>query len=233
MSGSSSKEVDPTDPEHREVGQGLLDEEMGPSGSMAHLYRSENNRTQLWRQRLDRTTNWAVIVLAAILTWAFSSESNPHYVLLAGIVTLGVFLGIEARRYRGYDLWRSRVRTLQQNVFAYGLDPSQGLEDPNWRVHLSNSYRQPRLKITRMEAIAHRLRRVYLPLITVLFGAWIVRVTAFADIPLPDSAAIGQLPGIVVIALVLLSYGIMLFVALRPRTWHIEGELQKEDLREE
>ena len=233
MNGSSSKEVDPTDPEHREVGQGLLDEEMGPSGSMAHLYRSENNRTQLWRERLDRTTNWAVIVLAAILTWAFSSESNPHYVLLAGIVTLGVFLGIEARRYRGYDLWRSRVRTLQQNVFAYGLDPSQGLEDPNWRVHLSNSYRRPRLRITRMEAIAHRLRRVYLPLITVLLGAWVVRITAFADIPLPASAAIGKLPGIVVIALVLLSYGVTLFVALRPRTWHIEGELLKEDIREE
>lgn len=47
MSGSSSKEIDPTDPEHREVGQGLLDEEMGPSGSMAHLYRGEIHRMKL------------------------------------------------------------------------------------------------------------------------------------------------------------------------------------------
>ena len=84
-----------------------------------------------------------------------------------------------------------------------------------------------------MEAIAHRLRRVYLPLITVLLGAWVVRVTAFADVPFPASAAIGQLPGIVVTALVILSYGVMFFVALRPRTWNIEGELLKEDLREE
>lgn len=233
MSRSSNKKIDPTDPEHREVGQGLLDEEMGPSGSMAHLYRGEIHRMKLWRERLDRTTNWAVIVMAAILTWAFSSESNPHYVLLAGTVTLSIFLGIEARRYQGYDIWRSRVRTLQKNVFAYGLDPSQGLEDPSWRAHLSNSYRQPRLKITRLEAIAHRLRRVYLPLITVLLGAWVVRVTAFADVPWPTSAAIGQLPGILVIILVLLSYGVMLLVALRPRTWHVEGELLKEDLREE
>ncbi|UPV76916.1 DUF2270 domain-containing protein (plasmid) [Halorussus limi] len=233
MTGSSSKEIDPSDPEHREVGQGLLDEEMGPSGSMAHLYRGEIHRMKLWRERLDRTTNWAVIVLAAILTWAFSSVTNPHYVLLAGGAILGVFLGIEARRYRGYDIWRSRVRTLQKNVFAYGLDPSQGLEDADWRAHLSSSYRQPRLRITRLEAIAHRLRRVYLPLLTVLFGAWVVRVTAFADVPWPDSAAIGQLPGTAVIAIVVLTYGGLLVIAMRPRTWHAEGELLNEDLREE
>lgn len=231
MSDRSQKEFDPADPDHREVGQGLLDEEMGPSGSMAHLYRGEIHRMRFWRERLDRTTNWAVIVIAAILTWAFSSESNPHYVLLAGASILGVFLVIEARRYRGYDIWRSRYRTLQKNVFAYGLDPSQGLEDPNWRAKLSTDYRQPRLKISRMEAIAHRLRRVYLPLLTVLLGAWLIRVTAFADAAWPASAAIGQIPGSIVSAIVFLSYATLIFIALRPRTWHAEGELLNEDLR--
>ncbi|MFC4451165.1 DUF2270 domain-containing protein [Halorussus aquaticus] len=233
MTGNSSKETDPSDPEHREVGRGLLDEEMGPSSSMAHLYRGEIHRMKLWRERLDRTTNWAVIVLAAILTWAFSSESNPHYVLLAGGGVLSTFLGIEARRYRGYDIWRSRVRAFQKNVWAYGLDPSQGLADEDWRTHLSDSYRQPQLKITRMEAIAHRLRRVYLPLLTVLLAAWTVRITAFADVPWPASAAIGRIPGGVVISTVLVSYGVLLFTALRPRTWHAETELLSEDLREE
>lgn len=104
MSGRSSKDVDPTDAEHREVGQGLLDEEMGPSGSMAHLYRGEIHRMRFWRERLDRTTNWAIIILGTILTWTFSSESNPHYILLGGMVILGIFLFIEARRYRGYDI---------------------------------------------------------------------------------------------------------------------------------
>jgi uncharacterized membrane protein len=233
MSDASSKEIDPSDPEHREVGQGLLDEEMGPSGSMAHLYRGEIHRMRFWRERLDRTTNWAVIVIAAILTWAFSSESNPHYVLLAGASILSVFLVIEARRYRGYDIWRSRYRVLQQNVFAYGLDPSQGLEDPDWRAQLSTDYRQPCLKISRMEAIAHRLRRVYLPLLSIILGAWLIRVTAFADTPWPASAAIGKIPGSIVSGVVLLSYITLLFIALRPRTWHAEGELLNEDLREE
>lgn len=232
MSRKSSKEIDPSAPEQREVGQGLLDEEMGPSGSMAHLYRGEIHRMRFWRERLDRTTNWSVLIMAAILTWAFSSESNPHYVLLAGAVTLGIFLIIEARRYRGYDIWRSRMRVLQKNVFAYGLDPSQGLEDADWRSNLSTAYRRPRMKISQMEAIAHRLRRVYLPLITVVLGAWVVRVTAYSETPWPASAAIGQIPGTLVIAIVVAGYSLALFVALRPRTWHVEGELLEEELRE-
>lgn len=231
MSGSSSKDIDPADPEQREVGRGLLDEEMGPSGSMAHLYRSENNRTQLWRERLDRTTNWAVIVIAAILTWSFSNESNPHYVLLFGAGILGTLLIIEARRYRGYDVWRSRVRTLQRNVWAYGLDPSQGLEEEDWRAELSSDYRQPQLRITMEEAIAHRLRRVYLPLVTIVLGAWVVRITAFADVPVPASAAIGKMPGFLVIAVVGISYAVLLGIAVRPRTWYAETELKDEDLR--
>jgi uncharacterized membrane protein len=233
MSESSSKEIDPTDPEHREVGQGLLDEEMGPSGSMAHLYRGEIHRMRFWRERLDRTTNWAIIVIAAILTWAFSSESNPHYVLLIGAVILGTILVIEARRYRGYDSWRSRYRTLQKNVFAYGLDPSQGLEDTDWRVNLSRDYRQPRLRISMEEAIAHRLRRIYLPLLTIVLGAWVIRVTAFTDILLPTSAAIGEVPGVLVISIIALSYGSLLFITVRPRTWHTETEMMTEDIREE
>lgn len=232
MSGSSSKEIDPTDPEHREVGQGLLDEEMGPSGSMAHLYRGEIHRMRFWRERLDRTTNWAIIVIAAILTWAFSSESNPHYVLLIGAMILGTILVIEARRYRGYDIWRSRYRTLQKNVFAYGLDPSQGLEETDWRAELSRDYRQPRLEISMEEAIAHRLRRVYLPLLTIVLGAWIIRTTAFTDVLWPASAAIGTFPGVLVIGVVALSYGTMVFIAVRPRTWHAETEMMTEDIRE-
>ncbi|MDF9746998.1 hypothetical protein [Natrinema salsiterrestre] len=34
-------DIDPGDVEHREVGAGLLEEEVAPSSSMAHLYRGE------------------------------------------------------------------------------------------------------------------------------------------------------------------------------------------------
>jgi uncharacterized membrane protein len=209
-----------------------LDENMGPSSAMAHLYRGEVHRMKLWRERLDRTTNWAVIVMAAIVTWAFSSPENPHYILLIGVATLSVFLVIEARRYRGYESWRTRVRVLQENVWAPGLDPAGGVEDPAWRERLSRDYRAPTLKISAEEAIAHRLRRVYLPLFAVLLTAWVVRVTAFSPDPPVTSAAIGMIPGAAVAAAVALFYAAALVVACRPRTWHAKGELRSEDLRE-
>ena len=213
------------------VGRGLLDAEMGPSSALAHLYRGEIHRMKLWRERLDRTTNWAVLLMAAILTWAFSNETNPHYVILIGNAAVVLFLTIEARRYRAYDIWRSRVRSLQQNVFAKGLDPSVELSNPNWRTELASDYRQPTLKITTEEAIAHRLRRIYLPLFGVLLVAWTIRITAFATESWLATARVGAIPGAVVALTVAAFYVTALVVAFRPRTWHARSELRFEDLR--
>ncbi|MFC6825065.1 DUF2270 domain-containing protein [Halopelagius fulvigenes] len=230
MPQDSAKDVDSTDAEHREVGEGLLDEDMGPSSAAAHLYRGEIHRMRFWRERLDQTTYWAIVVISAILTWAFSSQSHPHYILLLGVAALTVFLFIEARRYRGYDIWRGRVRTLQKNVFAYGLDPSQGLEDPKWRKRLSKDYRRPAVKISTEEAVAHRLRRVYLPLLTLTVGAWVIRVTAFQNQSWPGSAAIGRIPGVWVSVAVAAFYLVALCVGLRPRTWKSEDELHNQNV---
>jgi len=138
---------------------------------------------------------------------------------------------LEARRYRGYDIWRSRVRKLQENVFAYGLDPSAGLVDPDWRQKLSLDYREPTIKTSAEEAIAHRLRRVYLPLFTILIAAWLVRITAFSPESLTATAAVGMIPGWVVVATVAVFYLGAVGTAIRPRTWYAKGELRSENLR--
>lgn len=242
--GPSSETSDSTDdaepraersagaPDER-IGAGFFEEDVGPGSAMAHLYRGEIHRMTLWRERLDTTTNWAVIVIAAVLTWSFSSETNPHYVILVGVAILGVFLGVEAHRYRGYDIWRSRVRTMQVNALAYALDPRTGVEEPDWRERLSEDYRHPTIKITREEAIAHRLRRVYFALALVLLAAWIVRITAFADVPWPESAAVGTIPGVAVTGIVAACYLAATVVAFRPREWKARGELRERDIREE
>ena len=216
----------------RTMGRGFFEESSAPGSAMAHLYRGEIHRMKLWRERLDRTSNWAVTLIAAILTYAFSSATRPHYVILVGIVMVTVFLVIEARRYRGYDMWRSRVRMLQRNVFAYSLDPSQGIEDPDWRPRLSRDYREPRTKISYEEAIAHRLRRVYLPLFTVLLGAWLVRilVTPAAGSTWPATASVGAVSGTVATALVGVFYAVLLGITFRPRVWQATGELRRNDI---
>ena len=195
---------------------------------MAHAYRGELGRTTAWRTRIDRTTNWAVVLTATLLTWAFSSESRPHYIILVGVMTVTVFLGIEARRYRMYDVWRSRVRLLEENVFANALVP-EGTERSDWRELLREDLREPAVKTPLIEALSRRLRRIYLPLITVLVGAWVIRLSVFADGTGPvETASIGDVPGEAVIAGVSVFYVILLAVALR-RGRRAKGELRERD----
>lgn len=72
MTDDDSSEFDPTGTTERSIGRGLYDEEMGPGSAMAHLYRGEIHRMRFWREQLDRTTHWVIIVIAAMLTWASS-----------------------------------------------------------------------------------------------------------------------------------------------------------------
>ncbi|WP_423743263.1 DUF2270 domain-containing protein (plasmid) [Haladaptatus sp. SPP-AMP-3] len=221
---------EPPDTSGTEIGAGLLEQNMGPSSSLAHLYRGEIHRMKFWRERLDRTSNWAITLMAAILTWAFSNRSNPHYIVLLAIITVSIFLLIEARRYRAYDIWRSRVRMLQQNVFALGLDDSKGVVDEEWRQKLSEDYRHPKMKVSLEEALAHRLRRVYAPLFFVLLVAWVFQLTAYTKDTWPEGAAIGHIPGTIVTAIVVAFYAGILVIAYRPRTWHINGEIVPSDV---
>lgn len=57
-----------------------------------------------WRSWLDQPTNWAVVLVGAILTGAVSSSDNPHYVILVGIVGVSALLVMEANRDREYDI---------------------------------------------------------------------------------------------------------------------------------
>ncbi|MFB6188469.1 MAG: DUF2270 domain-containing protein [Halapricum sp.] len=226
-------EFDPSGPRERELGNGLFEQEMAPSSAMAHLYRGEIHRMRGWRERLDRTTNWAVTVIAAILTWAFTSPDNPHYLVLIGMGAAIAFLGIEAHRYRGYDVWRSRVRMIQQNVWAHGLNPSTDVEDYDWRRELADDYREPTLKVSFEEALAHRLRRIYLPLLTIVLVAWLVRITAFAP---GDGwfagASVGMIPGWLVVPVVLAIYAVAVVIGCRPRRWHGHSELRTQQVGE-
>ncbi|WP_440006624.1 DUF2270 domain-containing protein [Halomicrococcus sp. SG-WS-1] len=233
MTDSNSDEFDPTASDQREIGREMVDESTGLGSVMAHAYRGELDRVGTWRQRLDQTTTWAVTVLAAILTWAFSSSDNPHYILLIGVVVVTIFLGIEARRYRDYDVFRSRARLLQENLFANALDPSQGVESHDWRVKLSRDYRRPTLKVSFYEALANRLRRVYLALLGVLVAAWVFRITAFA--PRQDwlaTAGVARIPGIAVVVVVVAFYVTLLGLAFWPRERHAKGEFREGDTDE-
>ena len=192
-----------------------------------HFYRGEIDRTTAWRQRLDQTTNWAVVVVAAILTWAFSSQDNPHYVLLIGVFAVAAFLVMEANRYREYDVWRNRVRTIQEEAFAEQFDPSDSPET-DWRTDLADQLRHPTFSMTFRRALAHRLRRIYLSLLLILLVSWVTRITVFEpNKQWHQTAAILGIPGEIVVGAVAVFYvalfAIAAFSALGSRVREFEA----------
>lgn len=188
------------------------------------FYRGEVDRLTMWRTRLDQTTNWAVVVMVAILTWVFSSEENPHYVLLIGMAAVGVFLFIEAQRYQEYDAWRSRVRIVQQDYLADVFSPSGPVRD-DWNDRLSRDLRQPDIHLPLTAALAHRLQRTYMPLIGVLLVAWVARITVFeADEAWHQGASIGTIPGIAVVGAVAAVNAVLLVLT----AWSIKEATKRE-----
>lgn len=213
-----------------ELGGEMVGDSSVMSSILGDTYRGELDRETTWRSRLDQTTTWGVTVMAAILTWAFSSSDNPHYIILIGVLAVSIFLLIESRRYRDYDVYRSRVRLIQENLLANALDPSRDIEHEDWRVQLSQDYRMPTLKVSMKEAVRNRLRRIYLPLLLVLLAAWFFRISAFVpDEGLLTTAAIATVPGTVVVATVGLFYGVILTVALWPQEREAMEEFRKSE----
>ena len=80
--------------------------------AMVHLFRAEVQRANVWRQRLDTTTNWAVVSAGATLSIAFSQPDVHHGVIILNTLLTTWFLFIEARRDRYYELWRYRIRPM-------------------------------------------------------------------------------------------------------------------------
>src|SRR5207237_5915859 len=89
--------------------------------AMSHFYRGEVQRSNVWRTRLDTTTYWAVFTSAATLSFAFSSASNPHFLIPINSILVVIFLVMEGRRYRYYELWVCRVGLMTMGYVAQWL----------------------------------------------------------------------------------------------------------------
>src|SRR6266851_6152159 len=157
----------------------VLMRRMAPSEfntAMIHFYRGEVQRSNTWRNRLDTTTNWAVLTAGATLSFVFSSPTNPHFVIPINSILVAIFLLMEARRYRYYEIWSSRVRIIETGYFAQMLAPEGVPRDQEWASHLAADLLTPHFTISVWEAIGRRLRRNYLWIFAVLAMSWNLKV---------------------------------------------------------
>lgn len=196
-----------------------------------HYYRAESARMTSWRDRLDRTTNWAITVVAALLSVSLSTPDSHHGVLVFAMLLVSVLLLLEARRYRFFDVYRARVRRLERQYFAQVLAPLPDPEpDPDWALWLAADLRVPQFRISIGGALSRRLKRNYMWLYLILLLSWVVKITSVklqaADptdsrlqplYRIVENAGLGPIPGGAVLAVVTLFYLLLGWLTLRRR----------------
>jgi len=211
------------------IAQKLLPAEFNMA--MVHFYRGEVQRSNVWRTRLDTTTNWAVITTGATLSFVFGSSGNPHFAIPINSVLVSIFLFMEARRYRYYEVWANRVRILETGYFGPMLSHRTIPPDKEWADHLSTDLITPHFTISEWEAVGRRLRANYLWLFILLALSWTLKIYLHPD-PIPTNtdderrvfwdvvfqrAQVGLAPGWLVVLVGAVFNAALVFVALSTR----------------
>jgi uncharacterized membrane protein len=179
--------------------------------AIVNLHRGELGEASAWRSRIDTTTNWAVVLSATALSFVFSDKSSERHVLIPIITLFCTFLMLmEARRYRFFDIWRSRARMIEINFYRPMLDGSKAAM-PEWAETLAHDMEWPHFHMPWWEAVGRRLRRNYQWIYIILLGSWVVVLmshptssTSLTEIV--ARASIGPFSGQFVIAVMLVFY---------------------------
>lgn len=192
--------------------QGKIEFSAAELGSIAHLYRSEVYRSTIWRSRLDHTTNWAVVTTGLALSISYSGkDASALPLILVGLLVV-VFLMLEARRYRYFNVWRARCRLMETDIYAPMLCGQGVRPDGAWNTLLSDDYLHPRFHISYARAVGRRLRKNYGWILLIqavaYYGKLVIHPTGIDSLPaLFQRAAIGPIPGEVVMAAGVLFHG--------------------------
>ncbi len=198
--------------------------------AMVHLFRAEVQRANVWRQRLDTTTNWAVVATGATLSIAFSQPTIHHGIIILNTLLVMWFLFIEARRYRYYELWSYRVRLMETDFYAAMLVPPFH-PSPEWAESLAENLLSPSFPISMWEAFGRRLRRNYFWIFFILCASWIAKIWLFPQPPLTfeefiSRGAVGPISGGIMIALGMVFYSTLALVAIATiAMMHATGEV--------
>jgi uncharacterized membrane protein len=191
--------------------------------AFAHYYRAEMQRAISWRDRLDRTTNWAIAACAAILSVSLNQPEKHHGLLLFAMALVFLLLVIESRRYRFFDVYRRRVRLFETSYYSQIMAPPDTPDNREWLKDLGNNIRAPKVVLTMKEAMAHRLRRNYCWIFLILLAAWLLKVEGSVALTqiwtrpsgLHLQAEVGWTPGWAVLSAVLGFYGWLVYTMIR------------------
>lgn len=188
-------------------------------GALAHLYRGEVYRSTIWRTRLDATTNWSVVSLGVALSISYASpEASPLPLLLVGLL-IWMFLILESRRYRYFNVWRARARWIETKFYAPLLLRSHRPDPGEWQDVLARDYLTPQYHIGFWRAMGRRLRRNYMWILSfqaiAYYGKIIVHPTPLNDFAMMlERMRVGPFPGALVLFAGLALHAAWIFIAV-------------------
>ncbi len=187
--------------------------------AMVHLHRGELSEATAWRSRIDTTTNWAVVFSVTTLSFVFADKLNERHVLIPIVSLFCTFLLLmEARRYRFFDIWRSRARMIEINFYRPMLDGSAPTTE-DWAKTLAHDLEWPHFHMSAWEAAGRRLRRTYQYIFAILLISWVVVLFIHPTVAtsvdeVVTRASVGTAPGLLVIAAMMLLYGALLVLGV-------------------
>lgn len=177
---------------------------------LVHLYRGELGRMTMYRVRLDTTTNWAVGTTAAVISFVLGSSEAPHYVLGIALLLDFGFVSLEARRFQRFATSRQRVLLLERGFYCELLGETA---TKGWRDELRANLATSSPPVSWFRAMGARIRRNYLWVFAALGVAWLLALD-LGHRDLGEAAAIGPIPGSVVLCAVLALGALLLIWAL-------------------
>jgi uncharacterized membrane protein len=188
---------------------------------LVHYYRAMVGRADVWRMRMDTTTNWSIGATAAVASFVLGNAAAPHYVVFVACLLTLSFLLLEARRLTFYHLWQQRVLLLEERLIRPAMasgtvesDSKPGLEEL-FDAHLGRTV--PSMPV--LTAASRRLRRIYLYLFAVQLAVWSMKISSQ---PAPVSsvrelvgrADTGSVPGEAFFALWGIGFGVAIAMAI-------------------
>ncbi len=193
-----------------------------PNNTLVHFYRATVMHADVWRKRLDATTNWSVVTTAGLTSFAFATDNHPHYMLLVAFAFNVFFLVMESRRYQVYDLWRDRIRRMNHWMVAPQLDPKHPWDEDEVEAELArlaHDLGSTLPLISMKDAIGYRIRRNYGFISFMVTAAWFLKLyvhpgyaQSFSE--LVARAQTGIVPGWLVFVVVVMAVVVLIVLGL-------------------
>jgi uncharacterized membrane protein len=192
-----------------------------PIGATIHIYRGLMDRATTWRARIDNPTNWAILTCGTSVSFVLNSADHSHAVLLLIMLMTLMFLSIEARRTRYYDLWSSWLRLLETEYLAPILQDNVVTAADTWHELLVRDLGYPHFKASFWRMFRRRLRDHYMAIYLFLLLAWLLKLVQHPTLACsgPSNtivchAAVGPISGGYVFGGVLTYYTLLIFLAI-------------------